>query len=257
MPDRQHTLAKPAADAAGRTSRYVSLKNYRKAFLKFTCDQGNAATIQLDPKQASAVAGTGSKALTQNCRIWANEDVAAAYPPTKQTDAKTFTTSAAVKEKEVTFEIDTNGLPAFERAGDPNWYPEAGEPWQPLKLYYTVWSKARLMAVHEGMIRHRGESPYEQDWLDRPGQDDRITTKVDVGEYLWARSGSLRAHATQVDPNEPWWFGLTDEQLAEAYPWEDWILARSLVGATDRVIPVVQTTARILSGALKTSSLAP
>ncbi len=121
-------------------------------------------------------------------------------------------------------------LPAFERAGDPAWYPEAGEPWQPLKLYYTVWSKARLMAVHEGMIRHRGESPYEQDWLDRPGHDDRITTKIDVGEFLWARSGALRAHATQVDPSEPWWFGLTDEQLAEVYPWEDWILARSLVG---------------------------
>ena len=27
-----------------------------------------------------------------------------------------------------------------------------------------------------------------------------------------------------------WWFGLTDDQLAEVYPWEDWILARSLVG---------------------------
>jgi mycothiol S-conjugate amidase len=121
-------------------------------------------------------------------------------------------------------------LPAFERAGDPAWYPEHGEPWQPLKLYYTVWSKARLMAVHEGMIRHRGESPYNQDWLDRPNHDDRITTRLEVGPYLWARSGSLRAHATQVDPSEPWWFGLTDDQLAEVYPWEDWILARSLVG---------------------------
>ncbi|MFM8311269.1 MAG: PIG-L family deacetylase [Ilumatobacteraceae bacterium] len=120
---------------------------------------------------------------------------------------------------------------AFERAGDPAWYPEAGEPWQPLKLYYSIWSRARLLALHEGMIRHRGESPYDQDWLDRPGQDDRITTRVEISAFLWARSGSLRAHATQVDPNEPWWFGLTDEQLAEVYPWEDWILARSLVGS--------------------------
>jgi mycothiol S-conjugate amidase len=121
-------------------------------------------------------------------------------------------------------------MPAFERAGDPSWYPEAGEPWQPLKLYYTVWSRARLLAVHEGMIRHRGESPFEQDWLDRAGHDDRITTRLDVGDYLGARSGALRAHATQVDPTEPWWFGLSDQQLAEVYPWEDWILARSLVG---------------------------
>jgi len=121
-------------------------------------------------------------------------------------------------------------LPAFDRAGDPSWYPELGEPWQPLKLYYSVWSKARLVAVHEGMIRHRGESPFDQEWLDRPGQDHRITTRLDVGGYLWARSGALRAHATQVDPSEPWWFGLTDEQLAEVHPWEEWILARSLVG---------------------------
>ena len=122
-------------------------------------------------------------------------------------------------------------LVAFERAGDPAWYPEAGEPWQPLKLYYSVWSRARLLALHEGMIRHRGESPFDQDWLDRPGQDHRITTRVEISAFLWARSGSLRAHATQVDPNEPWWFGLSDEQLAEVYPWEDWILARSLVGS--------------------------
>ena len=35
-------------------------------------------------------------------------------------------------------------LPAFDRAGDPDWYPEAGEPWQPLKLYYTEWSPTRI-----------------------------------------------------------------------------------------------------------------
>lgn len=121
-------------------------------------------------------------------------------------------------------------VPAFERAGDPSWYPEHGEPWQPSKLYYSTWSKARLMAVHEGMLRLRGESPFDQAWLDRPGQDHRITTKLDVGEFLWARTGALKAHATQVDPTEPWWFGLDDDQLREVYPYEDWILARSLVG---------------------------
>jgi mycothiol S-conjugate amidase len=144
-------------------------------------------------------------------------------------------------------------LPAFERAGDPSWYPEAGEPWQPSKVYYTVWSKARLIAVHEGMLKHRGESPYTDDWLDRPGHDDRITTKVHVGEFLWARSGALRAHATQVDPAEAWWFGLTDEQLAEVYPWEDWILARSLVGdlaaneVEDDLFQGIRTQAQVAS----------
>ncbi len=121
-------------------------------------------------------------------------------------------------------------VPAWERAGDPAWYPEAGAPWQPSKLYYSAWSKARLIAVHEGMIKLRGESPFDQAWLDRPGFDERITTKLDIGPYLWARTGALRAHATQVDPKESWWFGLDDAQLAAVYPYEDWILARSLVG---------------------------
>lgn len=119
--------------------------------------------------------------------------------------------------------------PAFERAGDPAWYPELGAPWQPLKMYYTIWSKARLIAVHEGLLRHHGESPFDEGWFDRPNNDHLITTRIHVADYLWARSGALRAHATQVDADEPFWFGLSDDQLAEVYPWEEWVLARSLV----------------------------
>ncbi|MEO7397631.1 MAG: PIG-L family deacetylase [Ilumatobacteraceae bacterium] len=122
-------------------------------------------------------------------------------------------------------------IPAFERAGDPEWYPEAGPPFQPSKLYYTIWSKSRLTSVHEALLRLRGASPYDDEWLARPGNDERITTRLDVSEFLWARSGALRAHATQVDPGEAFWFGLADDELAEVYPYDDWVLARSTVGA--------------------------
>lgn len=114
---------------------------------------------------------------------------------------------------------------AFHRAGDPMWYPNAGEPWQPSKMYYTLWSKERLLAVHEAMEKKLGKSPFDENWLNRPSQDHRITTRLHVGDYLSARSAALRAHATQIDPNEPWWFGLDDEELAEVYPYEDWVLA--------------------------------
>lgn len=119
---------------------------------------------------------------------------------------------------------------AFERAGDPTWYPWAGPVFQPSKLYYTVWSKARMLLVHEAMLARTGSSPFDEKWLARPSHDERITTRLHVGKYLWARTGALRAHATQVDPTEPWWFGLSDDELAEVYPYEDWILARSTVG---------------------------
>jgi mycothiol S-conjugate amidase len=41
------------------------------------------------------------------------------------------------------------GLAAFEAAGDPERFPEAGEAWQPAKLYYTGFSVAQVRAVHE------------------------------------------------------------------------------------------------------------
>ena len=119
---------------------------------------------------------------------------------------------------------------AFDRAADPDWYAEAGAPFQPSKLYYSTWSYARLVAIHEAMIARDGRSPYDEKWLDRPNHDDRITTRIDVTDFLWARTGALQAHATQVDPTEAWWFGLDESELAAVYPWEDWILARSLIG---------------------------
>src|SRR5437588_7666213 len=73
-------------------------------------------------------------------------------------------------------------LPAFDAAGDPDAYPEAGPPWQPSKLYYTAWSRARALAVHTKMLELGLESPYKDDWFEkRPNSDDRITTRVDIG----------------------------------------------------------------------------
>ena len=143
----------------------------------------------------------------------------------------------------ITYNDDQSGYPhpdhlkvhdisvlAFERAGDPSWYPELGDPYQPLKMYYSTWSRQRITLVHEALLERRGESPFDEQWFERPDTDHRITTKIPVGEYLWARTGSLMAHATQVDPTAGFWFGLSDDELADVYPWEDWILARSLVG---------------------------
>ena len=84
-------------------------------------------------------------------------------------------------------------VPAFDRAGDPAWYPDLGQPWQPSKLYYTVWSRRRLLAVHEALLALRGASPFDEAWFERPDQDGRITTQVPVGDHMWARSGALRA----------------------------------------------------------------
>lgn len=122
--------------------------------------------------------------------------------------------------------------PAVERAADGNWYPEFGEPWQTQKLYYSIWSRERMLALNAAYERLGIESPFDQDRLDRPSQDDRITTKVDIAEHYGVRRAALLAHATQVDPEEKFWFGLPDDEASAAYPFDDYILAWSSIEPT-------------------------
>jgi len=118
---------------------------------------------------------------------------------------------------------------AWEAAGDPDRFPDAGEPWTPSKLYYSTWARARFTALHEAFLANDLESPFDQKWFDRPSQDHKITTRVDITGYYPIRSAALRAHATQIDPDERFWFGLSDEIAEAAYPFEDFELADSRV----------------------------
>jgi mycothiol S-conjugate amidase len=126
---------------------------------------------------------------------------------------------------------------AFDAAGDPDRYPGAGEPWQPLKLYYhQSFSRARFKALHEAMLAAGLESPYTE-WLERweseeaDDRSDRITTRVVCGEWFARRDDALRAHETQVDPNG-FWFKVPLSIQQAVWPTEDYELARSLVETT-------------------------
>ncbi len=128
---------------------------------------------------------------------------------------------------------------AFEAAADPDRYPEAGEPWQPLKLYYFVsFHQAKYVALHEEMLRRGQDSPYEKifaQWEERARKREElgikqleITTRIDVADYLEIRDQALLAHATQIDPKSAWFDCPLDVQRA-AWPTEDYHLARTLV----------------------------
>jgi mycothiol S-conjugate amidase len=122
---------------------------------------------------------------------------------------------------------------AFDAAGDPDRYPDAGVPFQPLKLYYHApFTKRRLEAIHTGAVARGIESPFGE-WLENWSSDERpepnITAQIDVNKYMAQRRDALIAHATQIDPNS-FWFAIPDEVVAAVYPWEDYVLARSLVG---------------------------
>ena len=145
----------------------------------------------------------------------------------------------------VTYPDDQSGYPhpdhlrvhdisvlAFEQAGDPDAHPDAGEPWQPLKLYYSVWSRRRIEAMHRRFGELGLESPFDDRWFERPSHDDRITTAVDLDGFNEVRMDALLAHETQIDPTSPFWFGLPRDEQAAIHPFDDYILARSLVDTT-------------------------
>jgi mycothiol S-conjugate amidase len=125
---------------------------------------------------------------------------------------------------------------AFEAAADPDRYLDCGEPWQPLKLYYFVtFHRARFAALHEKMVEHGLESVYEERlkaWADEDdepaGPEHEITTYIRCADYFEIRDQALTAHATQVDPNGGW-FACPVEVQREAWPTEDYHLARSVV----------------------------
>jgi mycothiol S-conjugate amidase len=139
-------------------------------------------------------------------------------------------------------------LLAFDAAGDPERYPEAGEPYSPLKLYYSVWPRSRMLAMHEKFLELGLESPFDEKWLARLTKQEPFTTSIDISGHDDVRGNALRAHATQVDPNSPFWFGLPPEVQRTLHPFEEYRLARSLVGDVegieDDLFDRVRATAR-------------
>lgn len=125
---------------------------------------------------------------------------------------------------------------AFEAAGDPDRFPDAGEPWTPLKLYYSHGFVLRRLEVFAEEFEHLGQQFPLQEWLDqsrkRAGDRGdimaRVTTQIDCGKYFPQRDDALRAHATQIDPNGVF-FAIPVEMQQRLWPTEEFELARTRV----------------------------
>lgn len=127
-------------------------------------------------------------------------------------------------------------MAAFDASGDPDLYQDAGEPWQPLKLYYSHgFSRKRMELFHDALLERGMESPYTE-WLKKwdpshPDTTERVTARVECGAYFEARDNALRAHATQIDPHSRW-FAVPVDIQRDIWPTEDYELVRSLVDTT-------------------------
>jgi len=117
---------------------------------------------------------------------------------------------------------------AWEQSGDASLYPEFGEPWEPLKLYYHhTFNRARIEALHNHLVAIGLDSPYAERLEDKSNDNThRVTTQVECAAWFPVRDAALSAHATQIDPDGMWFVVPTVEQQ-RIWPTEDYELAAS------------------------------
>ena len=122
------------------------------------------------------------------------------------------------------------------RPATPRRYPHAGEPWQPLKIYYNqTFSRARIVAFHDALDaagRGVARTPSGSS-AGRTAASATITTRVECSAYFEQRDQALLAHATQVDPDGTW-FPSRARSSAEIWPTEDYEAAPVLRARSPR-----------------------
>lgn len=122
---------------------------------------------------------------------------------------------------------------AFDAAGDPERFPDAGLAWQPQKLYYTAFARSDFLRMREVMREHGsswgGDEESDQEF-DFTVSDDAITTRIDVLPYRSRTRDAMRAHRTQISADDPW-LNFPEDLMAELQWRDTFIRARSLVEA--------------------------
>jgi mycothiol S-conjugate amidase len=122
---------------------------------------------------------------------------------------------------------------AWETAGDPAAYPEAGPAWQISKLYYDrIMNPEKFEAVAKALEEEEPEHPFlaqvaemRERMKDRPSY---TVVQIPAGDFFDVRDRALRAHASQVAPDHPFFFWPNDIQR-RAWPYEDFQLIESRV----------------------------
>jgi mycothiol conjugate amidase Mca len=127
---------------------------------------------------------------------------------------------------------------AFEVAGDPNYRADLGEPYQPLKLYYTEFSNRQVRALWRAMKEQGLEMPWRDENADPDTEptwgapDEKITAIIDVRAEVPLKLASLRAHRTQIKPDF-WMLTLPQELQIQFLGYETFERAHSLVPAPE------------------------
>lgn len=94
---------------------------------------------------------------------------------------------------------------AFDAAADPAMYPEAGEPWQAARLYYSAFPRSTIVKMREFLTASGvdlGLGTFDADRFGLP--DEQVTNKLDTSRWIDLKMKSLQMHRTQFSPDSPW-----------------------------------------------------
>jgi len=121
---------------------------------------------------------------------------------------------------------------ACDAAAEPGELPAAGEPWQVTKLYWTTIPKSYLQLAIDAMRDSEHdlfEGVESADDLPFGVPDDQVTSEIDATDYLDAKLAAMRAHASQISVDGPF-FAMSDRLGQRAWGYEHYTLARGTRG---------------------------
>jgi N-acetyl-1-D-myo-inositol-2-amino-2-deoxy-alpha-D-glucopyranoside deacetylase len=117
---------------------------------------------------------------------------------------------------------------AVEKAADPTYRPELGEPWDVAKVYWSCVPRSVLQSGIEAMAEI-GESFFEgvssADDLPFGVSDDVVTAAVDGRKFADRKDAAMRAHPTQIKVDGPF-FALSNNLGLEVLGVEYYQLVR-------------------------------
>lgn len=124
---------------------------------------------------------------------------------------------------------------ASQAAADAAAFPEAGDPWNICKLYYSyirpsLWLRAMEKLRERGMKTDLDEPGFNRD---RYRDDPRARTVIPVTDFLKRKIEALQCHRTQANVYLPI-LTMPESFLRDFAGYESFILAESCVGFPDQ-----------------------
>jgi N-acetyl-1-D-myo-inositol-2-amino-2-deoxy-alpha-D-glucopyranoside deacetylase len=125
---------------------------------------------------------------------------------------------------------------AFELAADPAF--GEGEPWRIAKFYFTAMPTS-VMRRDEEAMREREVGFFVKEVGDLPFgcADQDVTAEIDGRAHIGEKFGAMRAHATQIKVDPPW-FALSNNVGQQAFGVEHFILHAGVRGPAGPGAPI-------------------